>query len=399
MSKPDRLLFLLILVFAHGILLLLAASQVRANPADPAIGQATYNEAVAGYVLVRGAGAVDEDFSYSRAGGIIDVTHLATGTYSVFFVDAASNIEGNGHVQVTPIGANVHCPVRGWDTFGANNYRVDLLCLDNDAGERVNSDFSMLVLDEGGGNNPNLAFTYSQERAPAGGELDLTNSDDTYNPGGGQTVLFHTGTGRYSIVFHDLGQVMHTTAHVQITPVTSGFMGDVVISCGVAAQWEFIGGNLTVPVQCSDLDGNPLDATFNVLVTSGEEVAPGFAYALNDVLDEAEFTELTNDYVYNPFGDVLARRLNGLDGYLLHFLGVTTENGGNIVVTPYAAPGTSCAILDWRALNSGEGLTVQIRCFSASRTHVDAMFTVLSTFVDASPAPEQRRLYLPIFTR
>lgn len=402
----------LLAILSATLLCVYALQSVQVNTASAATAsavpdgtQATYNDAVVGYALVRGPGTPDETFSYNRAGGAITVTTTVTGSYSVTFKGAASTVVGAGHPQVTAIGANAHCLVWDWGAFGTGDLTVNVACLDNNQGDPVNRDFSILVLDEGGAgaNNPNLAFAYTEERAPAGGELDLTGSDTTYNPGdsqtSGQTILFHTGTGRYSVVFRNLGEVMSTTGHVQVTPVLSGFMTPLVISCRLEAQWEFVSGDLAIPIQCSDLNGNLLDAAFNVLVTSGEETAPGYAYALNDLLEPVQYTELTNDFVYNPWGAVEVIRLPGLDGYQLRFHGAGPESGGNFVVTPLGPAGTSCSILSWGASNADGSLIVRIRCFSEARTHVNAMFTVLSTFVDASPVTTQSGLYLPVMMR
>lgn len=385
--------------YLSALTLLVAAS--LAHPSTPlsASAQSTYNDAVVGYTEVFDDGQLRGNATWNRAGESVTATHPGQGQYSVAFAGVQPEMAGPGHLQVTAsdFPVNALCSVQAW-TFSGVDLVASILCYDVD-GAPVDSDFSLLLLDEGNatGDNETLAFAWSNDANPAGGELDLTNNVYTHNPAGGSTTLFHDATGVYHVVFEDLADVMTTGMHVQVTPYSAAPR-----FC-FTANWEVEDGDVTVPVYCQSGPGSSVNSRFNVLVTSGQEEAPGFAYAFMDQPNgpSGQWPELTNDRTFNPFGTVRVNHL-GVGTYGISFANLSGSHGGNLVVTPYNITGVSCKLRLW-AWNDFDipvlGPNHQdaiVECFTAEGDAMDAAFTVLSTFVNPGPFNDMHRAAFPL---
>lgn len=350
--------------------------------AEPLRAQVDYNNAVVGYTAVSD-GVADPTYSYNAAGGDITVSHPDTGQYIVAFEGAGGILEGGGHVQVTPVGTpDVQCAVHDWS--GDPDLEVGVLC-ENLDGDWIDSNFTILLVDKfapGPGHNENLAFARTPEGPLSPGDvIDLSSESTTHNPGGSSTILHYDGDGIFRIIFEDLANAFPTSDVGY--PQVSLFEDSITFISRLCRpkNGEWVGSDYEVRIVCSQFNGLPSSSPFNLLLTSGEEEAPGYAYASVPPAVEisSDWTELSTSY--NPFGSVEIRK-DSPDMVHVRFNGLNTEGQGGIFLI--SSPGI-CTIDNW-------GTIFGIHFVSVAGCG-GSPFNVLSTFVDAVPQPIEDEIF------
>jgi hypothetical protein len=295
-------------------------------------------------------------YSYNRSGGTITIAKISgtTGRYVATFPGLSALLGTKSTVQVTGFGSdNTFCkPMTGSLILD----KVEVRCFATGTGTPANAQFTLLVLRKSASRA--AAFAHqpaSTNYAPQGA--------GSWNPAG-TTRVFRYSTGKYQVVFNNLGTKVTTNGgQVQVHAVASG-----KAHCKLEYEW---GGspNLSVYVACYLPSGMPVDAKFTVLFTLP---ASHLVYAYSD--------QSAMDHTPPPFYS---------DGGGKAGVKVYREGTGRYVVLwsdsdPQILEGGTAHVTALGEYEyghckiSGTGTDgVAVRCFAPNGTPADSRFAVL----------------------
>jgi hypothetical protein len=358
-----------------------------------ATAQFAFDDAVVGYAYNSSSGTQQFDYLYSRAQGDIVSLRQSTGVYAVQFHGVSPH---GSFVPMAAWAGEGTCTIAGYGfgltpTFSTHRWAA-IHCFDS-AGNPQDRWNQLTLFDEGspGGDNPYLAFADSQEAAPSGNFLDLSDGS-THNPGGGTTTLTRQGVGQYNVTFNGLGAVMPADTTVQVIPFSPGSAR----SCRVD-DWtlHFAGSdNARARIYCNGLPGSGLlDTRFVVLFTSTEPSGASAASATVIGLNQpSSWTALSGSNVHNPHGQVHVRwddiSLGGM--HEVRFEWPSDLQPGVAFATPvspllHACSSSSAHRRPWE---SEDYLYVNVTCREHDGDNSASAFNVLMVQVTHEPLPD-----------
>jgi hypothetical protein len=187
----------------------------------------------------------------------------------------------------------------------------------------------------------------------------------TYNSTGGSVSVTTPIIGQYQATFGNLGSIADDVVPQVTTYATTA-------TCAVGG-WEAAAGDLQVDVDCFGLNGSPVAADFDLIVTHPTSTPHGvfdFAYAA----DGTRSGTLCCDQ-YNSAGKQNSVKFLGTGRYQLTLGGPKTSGThGTVKVSPDGAVPGDCELVGWRGSKQGE--VVDVDCFSDAGARQDRSFMV-----------------------
>jgi hypothetical protein len=345
-----------------------------------AVAQAVLGDASGFAWAQSSAGSYNADSSYSSnsSGGTNHITWLEVGRARVDFPGLGSEIGGN--VQVTAYGSTSHrCKVESWSSDGVD-LSVFVHChatsnpdfIANGDDTSANTRFTVSYVRRSGAPGLLGGYVWANNPAAASYTPSLTYQ---WNSSGGAITIDRTGVGAYTVTVP--GQDF-TGGTVQVTAYGSGSEHCKVYS------WNHVDDEQHLNVRCFTSDGAPTDTRFTAAF-SRESIqnSISYAYAWANQPSTASYTpSLTYQDGHESIecgsgdiGDITVTR-SGVGRYsvLIPYLATTDPNRSNVLVTAYGSGSDHCKVVNWFA--SGQDETVNVACFDATGTPVDAKYAV-----------------------
>jgi hypothetical protein len=187
--------------------------------------------------------------------------------------------------------------------------------------------------------------------------------------------VVRSGTGTYTVDFPN-GFVTGNAGNVQVT-AHGMFVNNKQVGqhCKVV-DWRKATNNndLFVFVACHSADGTPSNSTFSVVwhreTFSG---GPRGAYVWANKPTTASYTPSTSNQ-WNSTGGTNTITRASTGNYTVSLPGQASA-GGNVQVTAFGSDASYCKTTGW-SLGSNGKVNVGVRCFAASGSPVDSMFTL-----------------------
>jgi len=349
------------------------------EPGDEAIGSTSQASTVVpgdkGFVWSNNAtGSFNAvpSFSYNSSGGTNHITQTTTGSYNVDFPGLGSVVGGD--VQVTAYGSgSERCKTNGWQSIGST-LRVLVSCFDT-TGAFVNTLFTASYIRRS--DQPGADTAYVLAGIPSSPSYNTTGSPYSWNSAaaGGAAITHTPGTGSYVVTL--AGQNMSGgTVEVTALGVSSEY-------CKVAG-W---GGNI-INVACfNGATGQPAESIFTVLFSSkSPNSTPSSTYAWANQPSSASYhpsatyelgllnVDTNSSPIVVPTPATITRSSPGR--YLVQFPSMASivSTPSNVKVTGYLNSSDTCKVVGW--FPSGADAFVNVACFSATGTPVDAYYTI-----------------------
>jgi hypothetical protein len=210
----------------------------------------------------------------------------------------------------------------------------------------------------------------------AGAASETANSQYSYNSTSQTNEISHTGTGRYSVTLHGLGEV---PGHVQLsgydsTATSAGTSpaGTNPATCAVVS-WGTSGANQIINIKCRESHGLAANSGFLLTFLDHEGLkghsVTSAAYFLANQKSKASYRPPVAFRWQKPAGTPRVTR-QGAGRYTAKLPGM--PNGGGVLVTVYGSVARTCQVGSIRASTTPQQVTV--RCFTFSGTPSDATF-------------------------
>ncbi len=274
---------------------------------------------------------------------------LSAGSYTVTFPNSGIGAGWSVMVSASEV-AGISCAPANWA-----NSSVTVYCLNASGVAAQNIAFEILAISNTNGSD--IAFA------------NYGATQSSYNPAGTVT-MDHVSTGFFTVTFNGLngnGGTVQVTSQLILLPT-------VCYSDG----WG--GSPFTAIVLCTDNNGNPNDAGFNIAVIPAGATPPGIDYALADQATSPHY-DADAKFTYDPSGPVPVQRL-ATGQYEVSFPGGGTISGGPISVTSQGGAkgeATQCSL--------GNGIPSQlfVYCYNFAGQPADSLFQVLTVAAVAGP--------------
>ncbi|BCJ55392.1 hypothetical protein Asp14428_68670 [Actinoplanes sp. NBRC 14428] len=181
------------------------------------------------------------------------------------------------------------------------------------------------------------------------------------------------GVGDTVVRFAGLATPTLGVAHV--SPVVNASAG-IVRDCRIGGPYGRDGADVVVPVQCTDLQGNPADAAFSVAYTVATGTLtpnPGaYAYLVADQPASASYRPAIS--ATTGTGVEAGRTGVGLTRITLSGADFLSD-GGSMQITAYQ-DAARCAMVAWqRSPGGAQSIQITVKCVDVNRNPVDARFT------------------------
>lgn len=180
-----------------------------------------------------------------------------------------------------------------------------------------------------------------------------------------QTVntISHTGTGSYTVYLPGLGSPSGT--------VLVNAYGFTTNSCKVAS-WGPSGTSQAISVRCFTVGGQLADTQFTLSYTNWIGGGSDIGYVWANQPTSASYTPATN-YQGNSSGAVNTITRSGTGWYQVRLPNLG-QSAGHVQVTAYGYGSERCKVTGWGP--SGADQLVGVRCFTATGSPVDTLFTL-----------------------
>ena len=297
-------------------------------------------------------GAVSPQYSFNPYGGAVTGTHTGTGTYTLTFPN--SGIGANWIALANAYNTNSYCNIHTWQTSN-----VYVQCY-NASGLPADTSFNVLAFSSS--NDKNVAFAWTDQPTLAS---YTPNASWSYNPAGTIKVV-RSSTGTYAVTFNGLSG--SSGGHVQI----SGYNNNV--SC-YSNGW---GGNpIEADVLCADINGNPVDSSFEIAIVPSGTSPPAMAFSWADQDAAASYTP-NSSYNYSSSGSVTNIQRTATGQYTVTYAGLDAARwyGGNAMATAYGSQ-ARCVTSNFGPGNAGS-YQVSVNCYNLSGGAIDTRFDLLT---------------------
>ncbi len=334
------------------------------------VSEAVSNVSAALFVwsnILTGSGNANSSYSYNPTTSTPTViTQLATGQYRVDFASVSGYV--NGNAQVTAYGSNgERCKVLRWGTSGTT-LQVFVNCFAA-TGAAVNAMFTASFQYRTGNIGPDTAYAWANN--PSSSSYTLSTTYQWNSTGGAMSVTHTPGTGSYQVT---LGGQNLSAGTVEVTAYGSG-----------NGYCKAGGWGSTVDVECfNGSNGAPAESAFDIVFsTKSPNALATYTYLWADQPTAASYNPSTfyehgqRDVSYctptTPADATITRSGAGNYSVLLPGMGASPAET-NVKVTGYASSSDTCEIVNW--FPSGADAYVNVRCYSANGTLVDAYYTL-----------------------
>jgi hypothetical protein len=312
--------------------------------------------------------------TFNSSGGANMVTHDGAGIYTVILPGLGLPNEGSVQVSAFADNGRAICNTGFWAPSGADQ-AVQVLCFDSN-GAPADSAFTLTYINARATTSDPAAgfgaYLWAGD-ATAAAAYDVTNY--SYNSTGATNSVERTGTGTYTATLPGF------TGENGVPQVT-GYIGQGGTSPVVCSPFSWMKADeatLTVDVTCFDATGAPADAMFTLSYSMGtnpvgtpNDIAGSYAFV---PVFEGDGAGLALDNQSNAGGNITVMRRTGgseVGDYQVIIPGRGQQGVPQVSVVDNT--GATCSVLGYGPQDANG--FVDVVCFDANGTHVDAAFTV-----------------------
>ena len=311
-------------------------------------------------------------FNSSGARNMI-LTRASVGEYVADLPSIGAPTSFSGNYHVSAYGGSHFCNIYGFGPV-TSSMRAGVKCYDA-AGNRVDGRYTLLFHRQTTTRPTFGAYLHAGGNSPLGVNTPV-GTGSSWNSTGAVNSVLHQGLGRYQV---NLPGMPPTGSQAIVTAINSG-----AVRCRVLS-WNPGGGGTAVQVSCQAAAGAAVDSDFFVSYITDPRLDVGPATSFGSFVWANRPGAPSSLYSASSNGRpaTLVRAATGT--YTVTFPGLAALNTSTAIVSAYGFSTNYCNPDVWVPV--GDGTQLNVRCYNASGSLADTVFTALYTGVPKAVGP------------